>query len=395
MRFDQSVWDDTDPDYAPCLKQIRGSFYWIPPARYKKAGYAIKTYRLDMEDHQSRAAHCRELTREMLKWFDGETNGRNPGTWGWLISRYKGDEHSAIWDVRPGTREGYLKELAIIEDAIGNVKISATDYERMVGWKKGMEKKGRSVHYIKKWFTHFGLVVSHGIKLREPGCADVKAIRSEMRIKNPPRRSKFITRTEVDQIVRAADAKGWHQLSLSVLIRFEYMLRGIDVYGQWEPLEDRQGGIQYDGRLWDGGLTWEMFDPGLHEFQKVISKTRDSLPEPYVFKVLPDIRARLQRTPEDKRIGPVIVMEDGLPPRHDRIVKQFRQVKDDLGLPDYLQIRDTRSGGITEAKTLVDGYSLRDAAQHTQITTTDIYARGRSESANNVVMMRQASRKNG
>jgi hypothetical protein len=45
----------------------------------------------------------------------------------------------------------------------------------------------------------------------------------------------------------------------------------------------------------------------------------------------------------------------------------------DLGLPEELQIRDTRSGGITEAKTLVDPYTLQHAAQHTQGTTTDIY----------------------
>jgi hypothetical protein len=60
----------------------------------------------------------------------------------------------------------------------------------------------------------------------------------------------------------------------------------------------------------------------------------------------------------------------------------------DLGLPEELQIRDTRSGGITEAKTLVDPYTLQHAAQHTQGTTTDIYARDRSGATNNVVRIR-------
>ncbi|MGC0225191.1 hypothetical protein [Pseudooceanicola nitratireducens] len=395
MKFDQSVWDDSDPDYAPGLKRnkARGTYFWAPPKKYKDAGYSIKTVRLDEPTDIARAARCRELTREMLDWYRGQETGRREGSWSYLIARYLSDEYSGIWDVRAGTRAQYKKELAKVEAVLGEVDILDTDFTMLMTVKKAMETKGRSTHYIKKWFTHFGLVVSHGVKIRQPGCDEVKAIRSEMRIKTPPRRTRFITREHVEKIVAEADRRGWWQLSVSVLIRFEYLLRGVDVHGEWSPVEDGAGGITHNGLQWDGGLTWEMVDPDLQHFEKVISKTRDSLPEPYLFHLIPEIKKRLANVPKEKRVGPVIAMEDGLPPRNGRLTKQFKTVAKAAELPEYLQIRDARSGGITEAKSMVDGYALRDAAQHTQITTTDIYARGRSETANNVVQIRQNARK--
>ena len=63
------------------------------------------------------------------------------------------------------------------------------------------------------------------------------------------------------------------------------------------------------------------------------------------------------------------------------------------GVREEIKSMDFRAGGISEAKALgVDQYTLRDAAQHTQISTTDRYARGRSESANKVVQLRQSKR---
>ena len=50
--------------------------------------------------------------------------------------------------------------------------------------------------------------------------------------------------------------------------------------------------------------------------------------------------------------------------------------------------RDGRAGGITEAKAMVDPYTLQHAAQHQNQNTTDRYARDRSGSANKVIEMR-------
>jgi hypothetical protein len=395
MRFKESIWDDSEPEYAPLIKKIRNHYIWAPSKKYRTAGYAVTTIRLegtvgdglDIE----RAAHCRALTREMLEWFDGVTNGREPGTWGWLIGRYLHDEYSSIHDTQPSTRAQYRKELAKIEDAIRNVLLSETDYGRMMQWKIAMQKNGRSVHYISKWFRHLGLPLSHGVKLGDPDCVRIKSIRSEMRIAKPPRRSTFATRRDINLIIPAADARGWRQLSMASLFRFELMLRGTDVYGEWEPAEDKEGGIVHNGRRWVKGLTWEMFDSEVIYLEKVISKTSRSMPEAYRWDLrnVPALRRRLVAIPPEQRIGPVIVMSDGLPPRSDRLTKQFKAIVRSIpDIPDDLRISDYRSGAITEAKSMVDPMTLRNAAQHTQISTTDTYVRGRSGDADKVVQMR-------
>lgn len=398
--FPPSLWDDSDPAYAPFLKRIRASFYWVPSKRYVEAGWNIKTYRLEGSPGDGldleRAAACRALTRDLVDWWKKHTGEKaEEGTWGWLVKRYIGDEFSAIHDVRPSTREKYIKELGKIERGIGKLKIVDTDFEELSRLRRAMEKNGRSTHYIKSWFTHFGLIVSHGIKLRVPGCADVKEIRSEMRIQNAPRRTIYATVGDIEAVVRRADAHEQEWLSLALLFRFEFMLRGVDVYGEWSPVEDREGGIQHNGRMWERGLTWEMFDRGLTSFEKVISKTERSLPEAYNFDLTgtPEIRRRLLAVPAERRAGPVIVLPDGTPPKMGVISRAFKAHVTELKLDPRLQIRDARAGGITEAKTIVDPYSLRDAAQHTQITTTDIYTRGRSDTANKVVSLRQEARK--
>ena len=398
-KFRESLWDDSEPDYAPFMRKIRSSYYWVPSQSYVDAGWVTKTVRLEGQVGDGmdldRAAHCRALTRDLMTWFDGISESRiEAGTWGWLIQRYIHDEASAIWDVRASTRAKYRDILNRVSDAISDVRIEDTTFEVLISWQRAMEKNGRSRHYIKQWFTHFGLAVSHGVKIGADGCARVKAIRGEMRIKNPPKRTMFATPEDVASIVAAADKAGQSWLSLSLLLRFEFILRGVDVYGEWAPSEGHAGGITHNGKHWQRGLTWDMFARDLTYFEKVISKTEDSLPEAYRFDLTatPDIRRRLMAIPHDKRTGPVIVLPDGTPPKDGVITRAFKAHVRSLGLDPRLQIRDARSGGATEAKSLADPFALRDAMQHTQISTTDIYLRGRSDSANKVVSIRQAAR---
>ena len=211
-----------------------------------------------------------------------------------------------------------------------------------------------------------------------------------MRIKGGARRQVFITRQDVDVVVAEADRRGWGHLSLSLLLRFELMLRGVDVYGQWVPAENNEGGIRHHGAIWVDGMTWDMVAPDVSQITKQISKTRDSMPEPYTFDLthLPDLRRRIMAIPMDKRTGPLIVDQSGLPPKQGMVSKRFKIITRHLGLDEALQIRDGRAGGITEAKAMVDPYTLQHAAQHQNQNTTDRYARDRSGSANKVIEMR-------
>ena len=398
MHFKESVWDDSEPLYAPCMKKVRKTFYWAAPKKYLAQGYAMPTMRLagvtgdglDLE----RASHCRALTRDMLEWYDGVTMGKEPGTWAWLIAHYLSDEDSDIWEVRPNTRKQYKEVTQMIERAVGSVLLRETDFTRMRTWQRVMRDNGRSASYIKRWFNHLSMILGYGIKIGDAEtrdeCIRIKAIRGEMRFKSGARRQAFITRAEVDQVVAEADKRKWGHLSLSLLLRFELMLRGVDVYGQWVPAEKNLGGIRHHGKIWVDGLTWDMIAPDCSHIVKQISKTRDSMPEPYTFDMmhLPDLRQRIMDISIDKRTGPLIVDDTGMPPKQGMVSKRFKAIIRGLGMDEALQIRDSRSGGITEAKAMVDPYTLQHAAQHQNQNTTDRYARDRSGSANKVIEMR-------
>tara|TARA_R110000851_G_scaffold22626_14_gene67043 strand:+ start:751 stop:1956 length:1206 start_codon:yes stop_codon:yes gene_type:complete len=398
MRFEESVWDDSDPLYAPCLKKIRTSYYWVTPKKYLTAGYMTKTMRLegrvgdglDME----RARHCRSLTRELLEWYESETHGKEPGTWAWLIARYLTDEHSDLMEPRPNTRRQYKQVTHMIESAIGDVLLCETDFLRMKSWQRQMAENQRSVSYIQRWFRHLSMILSYGIKIGDHAthndCIRLKTIRGEMRIKSGPRREVFIKRDEVEAIIDAADKRGWGNLSLAVSIRFELMLRGVDVYGQWVPAEGAKGGIQHNNQIWVDGMTWAGVSPDCTTIVHQISKTRDSMPEPYTFDLthLPDIRARLESIPKDNRTGPLVVDDRGLPTKHGLLSNRFKKLVRELGLDERLRIGDSRAGGITEAKAMVDPKTLQHAAQHQNQSTTDRYARDRSGSANQVIKLR-------
>ena len=82
MNFDDRLWDGSDPTYSPCTGPSSGLLYWKAPAKYRKAGYAITTQRLpgrpgDGKD-LDRAALARDLTRSMVRWFEGEASKVEP-----------------------------------------------------------------------------------------------------------------------------------------------------------------------------------------------------------------------------------------------------------------------------------------------------------------------------
>ncbi|MBT8152916.1 hypothetical protein KMP13_03235 [Epibacterium ulvae] len=155
-----------------------------------------------------------------------------------------------------------------------------------------------------------------------------------------------------------------------------------------------------------------MIDPDVSRLTKLINKTRESLPEPYIFDLTraPHIRDRLLECPVELRRGPIFVPFKGSPvmqggqfifrkPRKGLIPhldgyysRKFKEVVRHLELPEDLRISDMRSGGITEAQSIADPKSLQHAAQHTRMSTTDIYTRDRSAAANNVIELRANSR---
>jgi hypothetical protein len=160
--FEDALWDGSDPDYAPCISIAGkcGTFvYWRCPRRFQNAGYAIRTVRLGRLDKRGDPiplpwkAKARELTREMVQWYDDNKTRVVPGTWHHLIGRYKSDDFSPIHGIKANTRKSYLYWLDQIDAVMGAVKVDQTTYELLMKVRRGKEAKGRSTHHIHSWFS--------------------------------------------------------------------------------------------------------------------------------------------------------------------------------------------------------------------------------------------------
>lgn len=406
MPFKDALWDGSDPLYAPCLswsgrdpsaRQAR----WKCPHKYLSAGYKVSSVKVGApgypEDQYQleRALRCRQLTQELVRWWEALDQPKlHLGTWHHLIARYKSDEFSPIREVKRNTKQGYLEQLGKLETAIGHMPIQDLDYEQIKRIQKVMEEKGRSISYIHRFFNTLRRVARYGKALQIREAAAVAQTLGEMRFQVGAARQVAPTRDQIYEIVAAADAAGLSDFAVGILMQFEFTLRAVDVRGQWLETHEHEGGIIRNGKRWQDGLTWDMFDADLKGFSKVISKTAKSLPEPYRFDLtpLPEIRSRLRMLRQENPVGPVILSmrAGGLPYTASGWSQAWARLRKAAGLPKNIWMMDIRAGAVTEAKSLgVDPFALRDAAQHASVSTTNRYSRNRSEGANQIVQLRR------
>lgn len=384
MAYDLDRLNGDDPTYAPGMFRAKDLYYWRPAPHLVKAGYRKDQPRLVGRDGDGRdlerAAQCRDFTREMLRWEEAEDRAKaKPGTWGWLIGRYKADDVSPFQEVKANTRADYRFSLDRWQEAIGDVGIADTDYTTIKRWEKAMIEKGRSLHYIKSMFTKLRIVAGYGIRLEVKRASEVKAILSEMRFRAAPPRTVYPTEAQVMAIVAEADRAGQGAYATGLLLQWWLTLRAVDVRGQF-----------LDGR-WADGLTWDMIDRDITTLRKVASKTAKTAPQAMEFDLmlLPDVRARLQAIPKDQRIGPVIKKANGQPFTKRHWSALFATFRTAAGVPDEVCMMDVRAGAINHAREA--GASMEDRqrqAQHASPSTTEIYTRGHDEVRNRVIKLR-------
>lgn len=407
MRFREALYDGSDPLYAPLTSRSKDILYWKPSARFVKLGANPKpislTGRIGDDNDAIRAAEARRLTRDLLARF-GEVPDRKAGTWAWLIDQYLHGEYSPIRDVKPNTREGYERQLWKWRNAIGHMKVGALDYTQIMRAKEAMQKAGRSDAAIRRMFTMLRIVANHGAALRVDGATDVAITLSNTRFRSSPARKVFWTRDEAVAIIDEADTRGLHSFALGMSLQWWLGLRAVDVRGQWFEADETDGGIIRKTMVkrqtktyvrvtrWQDGMTWDMVEPDFSGFWKVPSKTARSHPDPLFFNLsdLPEIQSRLRLLAHGGRTGPVILSSDGLPYTREGWTNAFRRIRKHLKLRPELRSMDARAGALTEASrrgaSLTD---LRDAATHSNTTTTQRYLRGGDEARSRVVKLRR------
>ena len=391
-KFPLKLWDDSDPSYSPCLMWVKGKYpYWRTPKKYRDAGYNINSMRLDGEKHDGldleRARHCRNLTREMCKWYDGESENRiAQGSFGHLINRYLTDSYSPYRDPSEQTRTLYRKLCEYWQRAICDIIVSECGYEDAIRWREALRNK--SDDWAKRMMGQLGRILNYGAMIEFTGASNLHNIVSRMRLKGNKPRSVAPSREEVYLIIHEAQNRQLSALALGFCLQFELALSASDVIGIWE--KGKGAFTDQHGRSWKNGLTWNDISNDLLMVTKGRNKT-DQEPIDYHIASNSPLHEMLSRVPTMERVGPVIKCKHGKPYKAQSYSRGFYRIVKDLELDQYTN-RDLRAAAITEAREM--GASVednRDFAQHTNTHTTQRYMRRRDEAANRVLHLRASA----
>lgn len=403
MKFKDALYDGSDPLYAPGISFSRNTASWKCPKRYVDAGYPHKSINLNVpgvkgDEHQeARAKLCRQHTRDLMEWWrEQEAAVPEFGTWAYVIDRYRSDRISPYAKVKQNTRDGYDYTCDRWRKVIGHMRIDSLTFETIKQLEAAMQDKGYSDSNIHRMMTMLRGLASYGslIKETKAACRDVKLTLSDMRFTKPAPKSTIVTWEQMQAVVAAADQDGHSVWATGILMQWWWHLRPVDVRGQWLKAEG-EGGIIRKGRRWQDGLTWEMFASDMSSFEKVISKTAKSMPEPYRFDLTktPELRERLVRMRPETPVGPVFVSRTGLPYDQTSWSALWAKYRETADIPANVQLMDIRAGALTDAQNAgAEGFALRDAGQHSNISTTSRYVRNRSDNLGDVVELRHKAR---
>jgi len=370
--------------------------YWVAPRRAVKAGYFPETVRLDGFVYPSPklSARCHELWAEMEAWLAEEAKPGKPArydrTFGSLLTLYETHEYSPYARLSRQSRENADYELRKLRRTVADRLVPKLDGTVFWHWywkfrEPGNEGGPERITDAYNIMTRVRGVFTFGVLLRLPDCAELRNILTLIRFPNPPSRKQAIKFQQVVAFIAKAHELGYPEVALAQALEFELTLRQGDVIGKWEYKENDHNTLEWVG------LRWEEIDEDLvlvHETNKI--KGREVV---FDLKAYELVYAEIRHFPMP-RIGPVIVdSKTGRPFEYDEFARRWRMIASAAGIPHEIQNRDSRPGGITEARNAGAAKDdIRQHAGHADARTTDIYIRESLESNNRVAVARAAYR---
>lgn len=265
-------------------------------------------------------------------------------------------------------------------------------------------------------------LITFGATLLE--CADCRALKvtlHDMRFKMGKPRKVYLTAEQANAVRAHARLIGLDSLALAQAIQFECAFRQKDVIGEWVPSSVNRipSDVTARGMKWLRGIRWEYIGDDLVLRHVTSKKSKDSEPDLKLAPMVLDELARaypgvvvsdaeydeqegtiIKEMVVDRSklpaSGPIIVFEEtGRPYRTHKFRRTWRDIANALAIPKNVQNRDTRSGKITEV-TNYDPAGLENAqhmAGHSDISTTQIYARAKAKKASKAMLACVVGRK--
>jgi hypothetical protein len=291
--------------------------YWVARRDLVKKGYRPKAVRLHYAvDDPAMVARCHVLQAEMLTWAVENRSGPVPyydGTFESLVKFYESHPDSPYHDLRVSQRS-YSKTMAALMKHKGSRRVDAVDGSDVRRWYKELcesHSKGWAYYTV----NVLKCVLSFGAAKKIAECRDLRAALRETKFGAPPAGKERMTYEQMSAFCRAAELDRASWMARILRIQFELGLRRRDVIGE------------YRDRRWQDGLTWGHIDSeGV--VRKLVSKTKFTSEMIAVHQIAdyPELEAELARTPINNRIGPLVLMGNGLPPTDQQCRYHFRRI---------------------------------------------------------------------
>lgn len=402
---------------------------WQCRSDIAKRGYEIKAKRLwpysesvttecpTENEWNEIASQCELHQAEMLNWGNGgavaDPRSIYDGTMASLIAIYLSDPESPFQSLRFHTKHHYESHMSTLTKAVGKSRLDDLTFRDFKRWhrefqkpvKVGLPPRVARAHGL---MTKVRILMSFGKMLKLGPCKSLKdEILDEMTFPNPKPRSVFMTVAQAVAIRHEAHRQAFPSIALAQAFQFELMLRQKDVIGEWLPVDEPGlSDVVYASEKWLHGLHWNDIVQATMTLTKRLSKSlrgRDAImdagagkTEPFDLNSYPMIVEELRHTPPERRAGPVIVCEySDLPWRSKVFQSKVRKIATAAGVPNNVQNRDSRAGGVTEAMNAgARPDQVRRHAGHSQLSTTMLYSRDSIEAKNEVADIRSGSRVN-
>lgn len=389
---------------------------WIATASYVRQGYQPKTRRvwfgtdLTEADLAAIKTRCEGLRNDLLDWkrrheglsvdrpsaFDGTVRG--------LSMAYQADPDSGFCKIRYTSRCHYQLQLAAIERSVGARRLDAVKGRDFRRWfDEWATDPDGSIHIPRaaESMKFVRLLIRYGASvLEDEACQRLASSLDNQQFYSVKAREKVRTEAQVVALRKRAHEAGRPEIALAEAFLWDLMLRPSDVYGQWVPeSEPGLSEVTSNGNKWLYGLRWnEIADLRLtHRISKSI-KGRAAVMDPDAGKTktwnlrnCPMVMEELVDIDLSNKGGPIIVNpETKLPFRSTRLKKVWRELARDVGIPDHIQLRDSRAGAITHGIRATGGNvsAVRHAAGHSKTATTEIYNRMADEQTDEVARAR-------
>lgn len=311
-----------------------------------------------------------------------------------LIRDYQTDKVSGFRKLRPATRENYIRLCNRIDFDKGEIDLRSVKYRDLVAWHQDWSEDGNKVAMGHALVGMLRTLIGFGATILEDAqCERLCGVLHRMRCPMPKPRTERLTADQATAIRAEAHRRGLHSIALAQAIQFECMFRQKDVIGEWVHRSEKGTSevLDENGRKWLRGIRWSEID-GKLVLRHVTSKRQK--PIEVDLHNSPMVLEEIDRIGAIPAAGPIVVCElTGLPYQSHRFRATWRDIADACGIPKSVKNMDTRAGAISEATDAgADLESVRHAATHSNITTTQNYSRGSADKVRSVQQRRIAHR---